>query len=80
MYATEPCGYIYFGAEGRMITVIEATGRKRPTDRNEFADALLASAAYTGRYRVDGNRWTTHGLARKARSKNRDHNGAPPPI
>jgi hypothetical protein len=59
MYATDARGYIYFGAEGRMITVIEATGRERPTDRNGFADAFLASAAYTGRYRLDGDRWTT---------------------
>lgn len=60
MYRTPPCGYLYFSDEGRMITVIEATGRARPGTQSELADAFLSTAAYTGKYCIEADRWTTH--------------------
>ncbi len=58
MYDSPACGYIVFAPDGRMMTVIEAVDRDP-----HFADGERPPAwhgmAYTGRYRVAGNRWLT---------------------
>ncbi len=54
-----PNGYLIFGADGRMMAYLEGDGRKSPKTDGERAAAFQAMIAYTGRYRVQGNTWTT---------------------
>jgi Lipocalin-like domain len=54
-----PTGYAIFTAEGRMMTVITADGRKSPTTVQERADLLNNMVAYTGKYRLEGDKWIT---------------------
>lgn len=54
-----PSGYIIFTKEGRMMSVIEGVGRK-PAKTDEERGALLRSMfAYTGIYRLEGDKWVT---------------------
>ena len=54
-----PAGYIIFLAEGRMAVVITGAGRKAPATDQDRADLFNSLVAYTGSYRVDGDKWTT---------------------
>ena len=54
-----PTGYILFPAEGPMAVVITGEGRKPPTTDQDRAGLLNSLVAYTGPYRVDGERWVT---------------------
>jgi hypothetical protein len=51
-----PIGYVHFTPE-RVFVVLSASNRQ-PEKTNEGA-APLASLSYTGKYRVEGNTWTT---------------------
>ncbi len=59
MYGQHPTGYIIFTAEGRMAAIIEGEGRKAAKTDEERAVLLRTMFAYTGRYRLEGNMWTT---------------------
>jgi hypothetical protein len=59
MYGSPSRGYLIFTAEGRMMTCIEAEGRSPPTTEAEYARAFCSTCAYSGLYRVEGNRWQT---------------------
>lgn len=54
-----PNGYLVFGADGRMMAYLEGDGRKTPRTDEERAAAYRALIAYTGKYRVQGDKWTT---------------------
>ena len=54
-----PTGYIIFLAEGRMAVVITGEGRNAPTTEQDRAGLFNSLVAYTGAYRVDGDKWIT---------------------
>ena len=54
-----PTGYILFLPEGRMAVVITGEGRKAPTTDQDRAGLFNSLVAYTGAYRVDGDKWIT---------------------
>jgi hypothetical protein len=56
---TTPTGNILFFPEGRMAVVITAEGRKAPTTDQDRAGLFNSLVAYTGTYRVDGDKWIT---------------------
>jgi hypothetical protein len=58
-YGNRPIGYIIFTAEGRMMSVVEAEGRKPPENDEQRAAAFRTVIAYTGMYRVEGDKITT---------------------
>ena len=58
-YGNRPTGYIIFTADGRMMSVVEAEGRKPPDNDEQRASAFRTIIAYTGMYRLDGDKFTT---------------------
>jgi hypothetical protein len=54
-----PTEYILFLPEGRMAVVITGDGRKAPTTDEDRAGLFKSLVAYTGPYRVDGDKWIT---------------------
>lgn len=54
-----PTGYIIFTPEGRMMVVITNEGRKTPKTDQDRADLFKAMVAYTGIYRIEGDKWIT---------------------
>jgi Lipocalin-like domain len=54
-----PNGYLLFNADGRMTAYLEAGGRKGAHTDEERAAAFKSLMAYTGKYRVEGDTWTT---------------------
>jgi hypothetical protein len=54
-----PTGYIMFLTEGRMAVVITGEGRKAPATDQDRAGLFNSLVAYTGSYRVDGDKWIT---------------------
>jgi hypothetical protein len=57
MFGEHPTGYIIFTSEGRLMTVIEAEGRKTPSTDSDRAVLLNTLIAYSGTYRLEGGRW-----------------------
>jgi hypothetical protein len=58
-YGKNPIGYTIFTPEGRVMTVIEGEGRKAPQTDEDRAGLLRTMFAYSGRYRVQADKWTT---------------------
>ena len=54
-----PTGYVVFIPEGRVWFVLTGEGRKPAKTVQERADLLSTLIAYTGTYRVEGDRWIT---------------------
>ena len=54
-----PMGYLVFTPEGRMMTVITGEGRKAPKTDQDRADIFKSLFAYTGMYRLEGDKWIT---------------------
>ena len=54
-----PAGYILFLPEGRMAVVITGEGRTVPTTDQDRVGLFNSLVAYTGPYRVDGEKWIT---------------------
>ena len=54
-----PSGYIQFLPEGRMTVVITGEGRKAPATDADRAALYNSLVAYTGGYRVEGDKWIT---------------------
>jgi Lipocalin-like domain len=54
-----PAGYIHFSPDGRMTVVITGEGRKAPTTDQDRVRLFNTLVAYTGPYRVDGDKWIT---------------------
>ena len=55
----KPTGYAIFTREGRAMFVVTGDGRKPPTDDKSRRALLNTLVAYTGRYRVEGDKWIT---------------------
>src|SRR5262245_59738211 len=54
-----PMGYAIFTAEGRVMFVLTGEGRKPPQTVQDRADLLDSMVAYTGMYRLEGDKWIT---------------------
>ena len=59
MYGKNPTGYIIFTNHGRMMSIVEAEGRKAPQSDEDRAAAFRSLIAYTGMYRFDGDKFIT---------------------
>jgi hypothetical protein len=57
MFGEHPRGYIIFTREGRLMSVIEAEGRKTPSTDSDRATLLKSLVAYSGKYRIEGDQW-----------------------
>ena len=54
-----PIGHMILTPSGRMAAVLEGEGRK-PAKTDEERSALLRTLiSYTGKYRIEGDKWTT---------------------
>lgn len=58
-FGAHPHGYAIFTPQGRVMFYIEAEGRKVPTTDDERVAAYWTIVAYTGTYRLEGNKWIT---------------------
>jgi hypothetical protein len=56
---TSPRGYLVFGQDNRMMAYLEASGRKAPRSDEERSTAYRTLIAYTGKFRIDGDKWVT---------------------
>ena len=54
-----PTGYIIFTREGRAFFILTGEGRKAPNTDQDRADLLKSMFAYTGMYRLEGDKWIT---------------------
>jgi hypothetical protein len=54
-----PTGYVNFGDNGRVFFVLTGDGRKPAKTDAERAQLLGTLVAYTGTYRVEGDKWIT---------------------
>jgi hypothetical protein len=52
-------GYVNFSPDGRVMFILTGEGRKPAKTVEERADLLSTLVAYTGIYRVEGDRWIT---------------------
>ena len=58
-YGERPRGYLVLLPHGRMIAVITADERKVPQTDSDRVAAFQSMLAYSGLYRVDGDKWIT---------------------
>ena len=54
-----PTGYNIFTPEGRAMFVLTGEGRKAPKTDQDRADLFKSMFAYTGMYRLEGDKWIT---------------------
>jgi len=54
-----PTGYAIFIPEGRVWFVLTGEGRKAPNTDQDRADLFKSMFAYTGMYRLEGDKWIT---------------------
>jgi len=54
-----PTGYVIFTREGRAFFILTGEGRKAPNSDQDRADLLKSVIAYTGMYRLEGDKWIT---------------------
>ena len=60
LLSAQPNGYLIFTPEGRVMSYLEAEGRKVPTTDDECLEAYWTMVAYTGKYRLEGKKWITN--------------------
>lgn len=58
-WGVEPHGRLIFGPDGRMMVLITAESREMGSTDAELAKLFRTALAYTGRYRIDGDRFMT---------------------
>ena len=58
-YGTRPTGYLLVTSEGRMMTIVEAEGRKAPETDEQRAAAFRSMIAYTGLSRFEAGKFIT---------------------
>ena len=56
---TQPSGYVIFTPEGRLSFTLAEDGRKAAQTNDDRAKLLNSMIAYTGTYRLEGDRWIT---------------------
>jgi len=54
-----PTGYVIFTPEGRVWFVLTGEGRKAAKTIQDRAELLNSLVAYTGMYRIEGDKWIT---------------------
>jgi hypothetical protein len=54
-----PTGYVSFSPDGRVFFILMGEGRTPPKSDQDRANLLGTLIAYTGIYRVEGDRWIT---------------------
>lgn len=59
LYGAHPHGYATFTATGRAFFILSGEGRKVPQTDEERASAFTSMLAYTGNYRVEGDKFIT---------------------
>lgn len=59
IFGKNPLGYANFSPDGRLIAVLEAEGRKVAKTDEERVALLRSTVAYSGLYRVEGDKWIT---------------------
>jgi hypothetical protein len=59
LYGEHPKGYLILLASGRMMSLLVSDGRKAPQTDEERSAAYRSMVAYTGKFRVEGNKWIT---------------------
>lgn len=59
VFGEQPNGYLILTREGRMMGLLTAQGRKAPQTEAEREAAYRSMLAYSGRYRVEGDKFTT---------------------
>lgn len=59
VFGERPNGYIILTPAGRMMGLLTAQGRKAPQTEAERDAAYRSMLAYSGQYRVDGNKFIT---------------------
>src|SRR5262245_51517776 len=58
-FGERPNGYLIFTPEKRMLALLTAEQRKKPETDEDRVAAFRSMAAYSGIYRVEGDRWIT---------------------
>src|SRR2546422_6473711 len=58
-FGKNPNGFVIFTPEGRMMAVLTAEGRKAPETDEDRAALLRTMFAYTGIYRLEGDKFVT---------------------
>jgi hypothetical protein len=58
-FGKNPTGYIIFTPQGRVMSLITAEGRKGPQTDQDRADLFKSMLAYTGIFRVEGDKFIT---------------------
>jgi hypothetical protein len=58
-YGNRPTGYVIFTPEGRVMFMVEGEGRKAPDNDEQRAAAFRSIIAYTGMYRLEGDKFIT---------------------
>jgi hypothetical protein len=59
LYGEHPRGYLILLPTGRMMSLLVSDGRKAPQTDEERSTAYRSMVAYTGKYTVEGDKWTT---------------------
>lgn len=59
VFGSNPKGYVIFTTEGRMAAVLSAADRKPPANDTDNIALMKSFSAYTGKYTVEGDKWTT---------------------
>ena len=56
-WGADPNGYLIFGADGRMMVLVTAKAREPGNTDEKLVTLFRTLMAYTGRYRLEGNRF-----------------------
>ena len=59
LYGSEPRGYAVLEPGGRLMAMLMSSGRTRASSEAEAATLFRSMMAYTGRYSIDGEKFTT---------------------
>ena len=59
LFGERPKGYLILLPTGRMMALLVSEGRSPPQTDEERSKAYRSMVAYTGKYTVEGNTWTT---------------------
>ena len=59
IFGPNPIGRIIFSPEHRVVVFISRADRRPPTSETEAAALLSSMTAYTGKFRLDGNKFIT---------------------
>lgn len=59
VFGPNPIGRIIFSPEHRVVVFISRADRRPPTNAAEAAALLSSMTAYTGKFRLDGNKFIT---------------------